>query len=113
MHALLLAAAVGAARAPARCVPARAARIHLVDGMPFVVARIKTLRGRARQPEHAFVLYDGTRELAQLRFNSDGSVLVVGYVDWDGKGAVGTYVDVLVPRARCPVDKVGITLKPN
>jgi hypothetical protein len=110
MHALLLAAAVGAARASARCVPARAARIHLVDGMPFVVAEIRTLRARAFHAQRSFVLYDGTRELARLRWNTDGSVLVVGYVG----GARGRgYVDVLVPRAGCPVANVSVTLTPD
>jgi hypothetical protein len=113
MHALLLAAAVGAARPPARCVPARAARVHLVDGMPFVVARIKTLRGRAYRTQHVYVLYDGARELAQLRFLGDGSVSIAGYVDGIVAGAGMSYVDVLVPSASCPVAYGHITLKPN
>jgi hypothetical protein len=111
--ALVLAAAL--ASPPARCgPPARIARIHLVDGMPFVVALRPSLRARTRPDAtrpgaHAFVLYDGTRLLATLRFDADGSVGINGSV----RAASAGTVDVLTAAGSCPIAASHVVLAPG
>jgi hypothetical protein len=114
MHAVVLAAAVGAARVPARCTVQRVARIHVVDGMPFVVALRESLRARTRPDGthagwHAFVLYDGARPLATIRFEGGGTVVVSGYVARAGNGAV----DVQAPPNGCPSKPARVVLSPS
>jgi hypothetical protein len=89
MHAVVLAAAVGAARVPAQCAPQRVARVHLVDGMPFISAHVPTLRIRRMNGAHvSFELFDGSRGVASMSFEPDGSVVLNGNVARGGNGAV-------------------------
>jgi hypothetical protein len=112
----LVAAAATAVHSPVRCpAPIRVARIHLVDGMPFVVALRPTLRARtradgARAGAHAFVLYDGARPLATVHFAADGSVVVRGYV---AAVAGGAAVDVASPAAGCTATTTQVVLNPS
>lgn len=116
MHALVLAALV-AARADANACPAvRLARVHLVDGMPFIDALRPSLRATARPdrsgptPANGFSITDGGREIAYLRFAPDGSVEVRGYVRAD---AAARFVDIEAPPgAGCARSTVSVTLRP-
>jgi hypothetical protein len=116
MDPAVIAAAVAAVQKPARCpAPVRVARIHLVDGMPFVVAIRPTLRARTRADgtragAHAFVLYDGQRPLATVHFVAGGSVVVNGYV---APVAGGTAVDVEAPPAGCASKTAQIVINPS
>ena len=92
MHALVLAAAL--------CPAVRVARVHLVDGMPFVDALRPTLHATPRPdrsgpaPANGFALSDGGRDVAWIVFAPDGSVEVRGYVRSD---PAGRFVDVEAP----------------
>lgn len=113
---IALAVPAAAVHGPVHCpAPVRIARIHLVDGMPFVVALRPTLRARtradgARPGAHAFVLYDGARALATVHFAADGSVVVHGYA---AAVAGGAAVDVISPAAGCPATAAQIVLSPS
>lgn len=118
IHAVVLAAAVGARRGWPFCsAPVAVARIHLVEGMPFVAALRPTLRARmgkdiARTGAHAFVLYDGSHPLAKVSFALDGTVIVIGYVRSAENGAA---VDVVTqtPGKACANRLTRIDLKPS
>lgn len=111
--ALLLAAAIGAP-ADACASGVRAARVHLVDGMPFVDAVVRTVRivRTAAQPPHAFRVYDGRDAIGDLTFAADGSVQVRGEVKSD---PAGRFVDLYERPARCPrrAEALSAVLRPG
>lgn len=110
MHAVVLAAAVGAARVPARCAPQRVARIHLVDGMPFISAHVRTLRIRRFNGSHvSFTLFDGDRAVASVSIEPDGSTVINGAVRESGNGAV----DVEATPDGCRPKDARIVLSPR
>jgi hypothetical protein len=109
MHALVLAALI--------CPPVRLARVHLVDGMPFIDVLRPSLRATAHPDRsgptavNGFAITDGGREIAYLRFAPDGSVEVRGYVRVD---PAGRFVDVDAPPGRgCPRAAISVTLRPT
>ena len=99
--ALLLAVAAGAPLQGACDPGVRAARIHLVDGMPFVDAVIRTVR-IVRAPARTaqvFRVFDGRDPIGELTFAPDGSVEVRGAVKSD---PAGRFVDVYAKPNGCP-----------
>jgi len=117
MHALLLAANIGARTEPSACPRVRLARVHLVDGMPFIDALRPSLRATARAdrsgstPVNGFALSEGGREIAYLRFAPDGTIEVRGNVRADPGGR---FVDIEAPPgAGCAATDAGrVTLRP-
>ncbi|HEY4441268.1 MAG TPA: hypothetical protein VGN14_12490 [Candidatus Elarobacter sp.] len=109
MHALVLAASL--------CPAVRLARVHLVDGMPFVDALRPTLRAQPRPDrsgpavQNGFVLTDAGREVGYIVFAPDGSVEVRGLIRSD---PAGRFVDVEAPPPPgcAPRAAARVTLRP-
>jgi hypothetical protein len=111
IHALLAAVVlIGALDATACSNKVRVARIHLVDGMPFVDALRPTIRLRRtadRKPANVFGVYDGAVTLGYLTFAPDGSVAVSGVVHED---AAGRFVDLYELPRGCPRPRETMTV---
>jgi hypothetical protein len=103
IHALIAAAVLTSGSGAAACSnKVRVARIHLVDGMPFVDALRPTIRLRrdaTRRPENVFAVYDGGKTLGYLTFAPDGSIVVSGVLRTD---AAGRFVDLYELPSQCP-----------
>jgi hypothetical protein len=116
IHALIAAAVLtGGSGATACSNKARVARIHLVDGMPFVDALRPTIRVRRitdRRPANVFGVYDGSQTLGYLTFAPDSSVAVSGVLNAD---AAGRFVDLYEVPSRCPrpTETMTVSLHPT
>jgi hypothetical protein len=103
IHALIAAALLTVALDATACSnKVRVARVHLVDGMPFVDALRPTIRVRRSanlRPANVFGVYDGAVALGYLTFAPDGSVAVSGVLRPD---AAGRFVDLYELPSPCP-----------
>jgi hypothetical protein len=117
IHALLAASHVRATFDRQACVATvRLARIHLVDGMPFVGALRPTIRIRfhpdpSSGTKYGFTIADGTKPVAYLRYAPDGMWEVKGDVRRD---PAGRFVDVMQQPGNCVRDDaMSATLAPS
>jgi hypothetical protein len=113
IHALIAAAIVAAGFDAAACSKkVRVARVHLVDGLPFVDALKPTIRIRRTadgKPENVFAVYDGAVTLGYLTFAPDGSVAVSGVVRAD---PAARFVDLYELPNQCPRPRATVSLHP-
>ncbi len=118
IHALIAAAALGGGFDAAACTKKiRVARVHLVDGMPFVDALRRSIgvqRNVKRPnvpPANVFRVYDGAATIGYLSFAGDGSVEVSGVLEAD---PAGRFVDLDEPPTHCPrpIRAMRVTLRP-
>ena len=111
IHALVAAAVLAAGFDATACSKTvRVARIHLVDGMPFVDALRPTIRVRRTadgKPENVFAVYDGAVTLGYLTFAPDGSVAVSGVVRAD---PAARFVDLYELPNQCPRPRATMTV---
>jgi hypothetical protein len=111
IHALIAAAVLtGGFDATACSKTVRVARVHLVDGMPFVDALRPTLRIRRtadRKAENVFAVYDGAVTVGYLTFAPDGSVAVSGVVRAD---PAARFVDLYELPHMCPRPSATMTV---
>ena len=115
IHALLLAAAVSGRVDTTACPRTRVARVHLVDGMPFIDAVRATISAKPHpvrvgtETLNGFTIYDGTQPIASLPFAPDRSVEVRENLQAD---PAGRYVDIALP-APCARTAGHVVLRPE
>jgi hypothetical protein len=111
IHALIAAVVLAASVDAAACSKnARVARVHLVEGMPFVDALRPTIhirRTAGPKPENVFAVYDGTATVGYLTFAPDGSVAVSGVVRAD---PAARFVDLYELPNQCPRPRPTMTV---
>jgi hypothetical protein len=111
IHALTAAVVLAAGFDAAACSKnVRVARVHLVDGMPFVDALRPTIRVRRTagpKPENVFAVYDGPAMVGYLTFAPDGSVAVSGVVRAD---PAARFVDLYELPHTCPRPSATMTV---